>query len=140
MGCCAKLFLALFGFGRRLEGIEPAITPKDFVDNLRRIGIKVDNYRSAGPLLKKLTTYIRNALAREDYCSRDVNVMDIHWFDLEKKTNKFYFPKNTKVACMNACRRIFDEYIAEPSSFVNRFKLGKEQGDLNNMIKLRVIK
>ena len=131
----ALLFLALFGFGGRLEGIGPALTPKDFIDNARKVGVSVKNYRSAGPLLKSITTYIRNVLAREEYCKALIDVTTIHWFDLEKKTNRFYFPENTKEACMRACQKLFDEYISEPTSFINQFDF---QLDIEKMKKYKI--
>tara|TARA_B110000196_G_C21021277_1_gene602908 strand:- start:170 stop:994 length:825 start_codon:yes stop_codon:yes gene_type:complete len=134
------LFLALFGFGGRLEGIEPATTPKEFIDNVRLIGIPIKNYRSAGPLLKSLTSFIRNMLVREEYCGSRTNVNQIHWFNLEKKTNKFYFPKESKEACVLSCQKLFDKYFGV-QSFASDFSTQVWSKEEKNLLrKFKIVK
>jgi len=102
------LFLCLFGFGGILKNMSPATTPKEFIDNIRLTGCEVKDYRSSGPYLKTLTTYIREKMLSDGY-GIHFPVIDRGWFDIKKSTNEFYFKGSTKDNCMNACKRIVSD-------------------------------
>ena len=102
------LFLCLFGFGGILKDMRPATTPKEFIDNLRLSGCNIKNYRSSGPYLKSLTTFIREKMLTDGY---DIGpgVSDKGFFDIKKSTNEFYFRGSTRDDCLNACKRIISD-------------------------------
>lgn len=115
------LFLCLFGFGGILKDMSPATTPKEFIDNIRLTGCEVKDYRSSGPYLKTLTTYIREKMLSDDY-GINFSVIDRGWFDIKKSTNEFYFQGSTRDNCMNACKRIISDltgrlFVDENSNF-----------------------
>jgi hypothetical protein len=109
------LFLCLYGFGGILKNMSPATTPKEFIDNIRLTGCEVKDYRSSGPYLKTLTTYIREKMLSDGY-GINFSVIDRGWFDIKKSTNEFYFKGSTRDNCMNACKRIISD-LTGPEDF-----------------------
>ena len=90
-------------------------------NNIRLSGCNVKDYRSSGPYLKTLTTFIREKMLTDGY-GIDFGVSEKGWFDIKKSTNEFYFRGSTRDDCLNACKRLISDL-----SDVSVYELGEKK-------------
>ena len=103
------IFCCLFGFGGLVPGFSRAETPKQLAKNIEKTGLTNGNPvdpKIIGPLLKSLTTYIIT-WAYNNYGI--VPGIELHWFDIVKKTNQFYYAGDTLKNCTDAVRSMIGE-------------------------------
>ena len=118
------IFCSIFAFGNKFPEMKVARNTADIINNLKKVGLLKGNIissKSIGPMLKSITTLVQMH-AYKTLGKFEGKVDAIHWFNFTKQKNEFFFAGDTLKLCIEASKKITEEFFLLTNNEFDKIK------------------